>query len=523
MDALDRRRIARCAVASALVAFAAAPAARAAGPADFAGMHVSSTDLYQGDDRRAGAFAHQAASGVRTARVWFDWRRIELEPGEYRFAKYDPVVEDAARNGMRVLPALVAPPDFHMDEPSDGSARGWYPPRDPATMGRFAAVLVNRYGPRGSFWAERPHLPRFTIRSWQIWNEPNIYPWWAPGPDPAGYVRLLREVRSHVRRADPEAEIVAAGTPNSVLGPRAPDYLEDVYKAGGKGAWDSMALHPYGRTADDVLGQVDELRDVMASHGDASPIWVTEFGWASGGPRDNLNVGLDGQASALRSTLNAFSAQRQSLGIRGFTYYHWGDGPVPEGERDSVWFHVGLLEWSGAAKPALGAYRDRVAAMALPPLVEDPPVGDSAPGSGPPRTSGSARREDPASLGPELTGIRLKPARFRAARRGPPFRPAARCATRRTACGRGGANLSFSSSADATVVLRFARLAGGGAKSVPGRARMRVSAGLTKLRLLGRLKGRRLRPGGYRLILQATDAEGRQSAPSSRPLRIKKG
>src|SRR5215218_7707218 len=83
---------------------AAPPEARAAGPDDFAG--VQATDGYDSDNRarRAAAYARQADSGLSVVRVWFEWSAIETQPGRFDFSRYDALVEDAARAGVRLLP-----------------------------------------------------------------------------------------------------------------------------------------------------------------------------------------------------------------------------------------------------------------------------------------------------------------------------------------------------------------------------------------------------------------------------------
>ncbi len=56
---------------------------------------------------------------------------------------------------------------------------------------RFLTRAVRRYGPRGSFWAENPQLPKRPIRNWQIWNEAN-FKYFVVRPNPAEYGKLVK-------------------------------------------------------------------------------------------------------------------------------------------------------------------------------------------------------------------------------------------------------------------------------------------------------------------------------------------
>ena len=74
------------------------------------------------------------------------------------------------------------------------------PPARPGAAQAFAAALVARYGPRGTFWAEHPDLPRLPIRAWQVFNEPNHTGFWSEPPYAPTYVAALRAADRHPRR-----------------------------------------------------------------------------------------------------------------------------------------------------------------------------------------------------------------------------------------------------------------------------------------------------------------------------------
>ena len=342
---------------------ASADAAQAGARADFVG--VATEDLSIGDaDYRNTALRSQAKAGAGLVRLTVDWSRIEREPGVYDLAAYDAEVAAAAEAGLRVLPVIARPPEFHQLRPARNARRGSYPP-DRAEMADFATLLVRRYGPAGSLFQERPDLPRLPIRSWQLMNEPNLTVYWEPRPNPRAYVRLLRTVGNAIEREDPRAEIVSAGLPQSRQGMPFERFVNRMYRAGAKGAFDTLAVHPYARSERGVIGAVELARRLTRRHGDGRrPIWVTEVGWSTSGPRSPFRAGMRGQAKRIRRTLLGLAKRRKRLRVRGVVYYNWRDHPfrVPR-SKDFFGLHTGLLNANGRRKP--GYYAFARAARAL--------------------------------------------------------------------------------------------------------------------------------------------------------------
>jgi hypothetical protein len=329
-------------------------------PTDFVGLTA--------DDVFAGGRAYRDRTltelrdiGVGLIRQTFDWSRIEIRPLAYDFSAYDGFVAAAAEHGIRVLPILFNPPRFRSSAPATGADQGTYPPRSAPEMADFAAAAVARYGPNGTLWTERPDVPKLPIRSWQVWNEPNVPAYWASGPDPGEYARLLAEAGRAIKQVDPEAEVVTAGIPESRLGIPAPEFIARLYRAGAKGSFDALGLHPYARDAAGSLDAVRATRRLMDAAGDRSPIWVTEFGWASGGPESPFTVSPDGQAERIRASIAGFGRVRRALRLRGFAYFSWKDGAVFQGGSDFFGLYTGLLDRSGEPKPGFEAFKDAVA------------------------------------------------------------------------------------------------------------------------------------------------------------------
>ena len=296
----------------------------------------------------------QAVAGVGMIRQTFDWSAIELSPGRYDFTYYDAFVGAAALHGIGVLPVLFNPPKFRARRVA---RRGVYPPKRLRDLGDFGALLVRRYGPRGSFWSTNPGIPKKAIRAWQIWNEPNIKVYWPPRPNAKQYVKLLRAARRGIRRADRRAEILTAGLPNSNIGVPLKKYVNALYKAGGKKYFETLAINPYHRKAKGVVRLVGQIRKQMNRRGDRKGrIWVTELGWSTGGTAKKFRTSEKGQASRVRSTFRSLYRKRKRLKLRGAVYYNWRDlPPYPPLYQDFFGLHVGLHRIDGSPKPAATA------------------------------------------------------------------------------------------------------------------------------------------------------------------------
>jgi polysaccharide biosynthesis protein PslG len=318
---------------------------------DFVGIYAD--DVYFGDAAyKRDALARQRAAGIKLIRQPFPWSEFAKDP-----ARYDEFVGAAARAGIRVLPVVLGP------EPGAAAAAGGMaPPSSAAAFARYATALVDRYGPRGSYWRAHPAAPRLPIHSWQVWNEPNIRAFWASGPDPAAYARLLETASRAIRKADPDAEVVTAGLPNSHLGIPAARFLAGIYAAGAKGSFDAVGIHSYAPTPGAVVERARAAADVVRRNGDDAKLWMTEVGWGTGGKPGGLTVSTKVQADYIAQTLRDLREQKQALNLRGVVVFQWRD-PKPYAGRREIWpFYAGLIDDEGEPKPALAAFAKAAAA-----------------------------------------------------------------------------------------------------------------------------------------------------------------
>jgi len=264
--------------------------------------------------------ASSGAEAVRTAFYWPSAQRDGSAPPD--LAHLDGVVLQAARRGLPVLPIVTGTPRWAAGRSGDETS----PPRDPARYADFLRTLVARYGPRGSLWAEHPEVAARPIRAWQIWNEPNLTRYWTP-PRGQGfarsYVKLLRAAHRALRAADPGARTILAGLPNESW-----IALRQVYKAGGRRAFDAVALHPYTGRPRNVVRLAEYARREMRRFGDGrKPLWITELSWPAAKGKTKNTTGFEttdrGQASRLTDGLRLLARARKRLRIQRVFWYTW--------------------------------------------------------------------------------------------------------------------------------------------------------------------------------------------------------
>jgi Glycosyl hydrolase catalytic core len=295
-----------------------------------------------------------ASSGAETVRAAFYWRAAQPTSGaDTSFATYDALVLAAAARGLDVLPVLQGTPDWAALNPGDPGS----PPRDPADFARFLTLLVTRYGPTGSFWAEHPEVARRPIRAWQIWNEPNITRYWNVASWAPPYVKLLKAAHAALRHADKGAKTVLAGLPNESW-----VALRRIYAAGGRNAFDVVALHPYTSTPSNVVRLVRYARDAMRPRKDTKkPIWITELSWPAAVGKTHGPRGFDttdsGQATRLKRVLPLLVRERTKLRIGRVYWYTWLS---EEGASASSFDYSGLRRLRSGQlvdSPALSVFR----------------------------------------------------------------------------------------------------------------------------------------------------------------------
>ena len=330
---------------------------------------------------------YMKAGGIEAIRWPMLWSALQpTKKGEYNWAAFDPVVEEAARQGLPVLPFIVATPAWvakkYTTLPINNAVqrKAWT---------TFLKAAVNRYGPGGEFWhlhspavirAEkekqakgpvyelagaqlRPIAKPVPIKTWQIWNEANFF-YFAFPVDPINYAKLLKISSPVIKREEPGAKVILTGlfgqpTAGKKRGMPAAQFLEALYKVPGiKSYFDGVALHPYAIDSEQLEELVEEFHDVTVAAHDRVPLYITEMGWGSQNDFhiDAFEHGVQGQVEELKSAYAYLLANRNKLDLKQVYWFSWKDLPESCAFCDSVGlFHAGN---GFRAKPSWRAFTE---------------------------------------------------------------------------------------------------------------------------------------------------------------------
>jgi hypothetical protein len=344
-------------------------------PARFVGMDADGPMVTPVDDiNLAQQFNTMVASGVESVRFPLDWATAQpyatwadvpaagagrFQNGSHGtptdFATTDELVGLAAERGLTLLPTVLYAPPWDAGSNRTG---GLAPPAKPVPYADFLTTLIDRYGPRGTFWAANPRIPKDPIRMWQIWNEPNLTLYW-PAPFASRYVALLRAAHTAIKRADPGAKVVLAGLTNYAW-----TALHQIdTQPGARRLFDVLAVHPYSSDPAKVITFMELFHRAAARDGLARlPLLATEFGFPSALGQSAGGFDWDtteaGEARELAQLIPMMAALRTQLNLVGIYYYTWiGD----EYRGASPWAFAGLLRYRTGgkivAKPALASFK----------------------------------------------------------------------------------------------------------------------------------------------------------------------
>jgi hypothetical protein len=338
-----------------LFAPAVASSAHAAAPKGFFGVMVNGPLDDPAVDLDAQA-AVMKADGVRSWRVEMAWDLVEPAPGQFDWGPTDRKVLAAARQGIDVLGLALRAPAWA----NGGSANPFTPPARPADYGNYLKALIARYGPAGSLWLEHPDVARRPVRTWEIWNEPNLKNYFTALPFAKPYAALLRAAYPAVKAADRGAKVLMASMANYSWRD-----LATLLDAGGpRLRFDLAGAHPFSGRPSNAVKIVRLNRRALDRRGYRNvPLWLTELTWSSAkGKKTPLTQNWEtteaGQAARLRDVYRLLLAQRRSLRLERVFWYTWAT--VDSGSPNSF-DYSGLNQFRSdgtfRAKPALAAFR----------------------------------------------------------------------------------------------------------------------------------------------------------------------
>lgn len=275
---------------------------------------------------RAGAqeLDYLARGGFRWVRMDFQWHLVETELGKYNFSDYDFLVASMARRGIRLV--------FILDYGNPLYDHG-YPPTSPggrAAFARFAAAAAARYRDSGVIW--------------EIWNEPNLDHFWTPKANAGDYGALALVTAAAIRRADPDALIVAPALCGYEWA-----FWETLGRLGLFQHLDAITVHSYGvLSPEEILHPYLALRALVDRHNPRWTLPILSGEWGFSTTEGGMSEGQQAQYLARQWLFNL--AHDIHLNI----WYDWhDDGPDPHDPEH----HFGIVRHDYTAKPAYQAAR----------------------------------------------------------------------------------------------------------------------------------------------------------------------
>ena len=214
---------------------------------------------------------------AKVVRVDLPWSVMEprgpnqIDP--HALAYTDRLMSDASAKGIRVIMMVESTPCWASSAPAtvlrrcgarQSVAVNRWPPSNPADYAAFVAYLAARYGTQ--------------LAAIEVWNEPDqANQQYFAGPEKAKrYAAILRAAYPAIKQANPNITVLGG----SLVGSSGV-FLRALYAAGIKGYYDGLSVHFYDLT----LASLRTIHAVQLANGDATPLWLDEFGWSSCWPR----------------------------------------------------------------------------------------------------------------------------------------------------------------------------------------------------------------------------------------------
>lgn len=214
-----------------------------------------------------------ADAGFKFIRMDFAWGSIERKKGEYDWSAYDELTANLEKRGLGAIYILDYSNSLYEDvyEVTEGgrTRKETKSPQKPESIAAFAK------------WAgaAAAHFKGKKI-IWEIWNEPNIF-FWKPKPDVHQYIALAKATIKEIRKANPDAKIIAPASSEFPWG-----FLEEMFKAGLIEELDAISVHPYrSRPPETVVSDYAKLRAMIEKYASPAkkniPIISGEWGYAT--------------------------------------------------------------------------------------------------------------------------------------------------------------------------------------------------------------------------------------------------
>ena len=231
------------------------------------GMNISLSSRSLADAPSFAGFA--AAAGVNWTREEISWERIEPVPGQFLWENTDAGIRAARAAGLQVLGLIGYSAAWARRDPGKYTS----PPRSVDEYAEFVYKVVSRY--------------HDSVKTWEIWNEPDSPVFWPPKPNATEYAALLSASYAAAKRADPDCKVVTAGL---LVGMNHVDqwgYFEELCAADAR--FDLLGWHAYCDPRSPEAGlyarRTRHMAELLAARrGPDMRLWLTEQGWPTVAP-----------------------------------------------------------------------------------------------------------------------------------------------------------------------------------------------------------------------------------------------
>ncbi len=198
--------------------------------------------------------------GASSVRVDMWWHVIEPERGVWDWELTDQVVASMVEREIEPYPILCYHSAWSENSTSPAT------PDERTAFANYAGNIAKRYAD--------------DLYYYEVWNEPNISPFWNPAPNAKDYALLLKSTYEAVKEADPDSMVVAMCT-------AGPDYsfIESVYREGAADYCDAISWHHYSNhfNESEMEHEIEKIREIMGRYGDGDkPLLLTESGLSTG-------------------------------------------------------------------------------------------------------------------------------------------------------------------------------------------------------------------------------------------------
>jgi polysaccharide biosynthesis protein PslG len=256
----------------------------------------------------------------------FYWNIIEPEKGRFDFSYYDPYVNEAKKQGRKIIAVLGYAADYSHPQ---GKTKYYISKKNMPFFLRYVEEMVSRY--------------KGQIDVWCIWNEPNILFW--KGTD-REYFELTKLAIGVIRKTDPNAYIIGGAFCRTPVG-----FIKRMQEAGAIEGLDALAFHPYAVNPSGSMRLYDLFTKTLSEINYSGQVWITEVGYPTGGWYPQ-KVSLNNYPSYIVKTITGAAAR----GARVLLWYQMFDSLAP-GERhiDSENF-FGLINKDYSRKAGSWAY-----------------------------------------------------------------------------------------------------------------------------------------------------------------------